>query len=408
MLSTPGGGSEAAPSAAPPPRAEEEAAPCEEHGGSETGGGAASSLGLASSRRAVSSPLSFSVPCSLSRSLAARGRAWRTRPLEGDSGRVPTTRSRWSMLRTRRQGGAWRTRPLEGERGRTVTCNPMEFDGGLAGTAPAGAAATTGTAETVGMGELLNAAMSKALGSLVLMTDADRGVAPSSGDSWQACGRTFTAEAERVSFTEKEAGEKLCFCGSGVKEWEREAAAGVAASVFTGAPRAEHAPARAGVGRSAMRTGLLACDGGSAPAPPRSDEGVRVRVPLPGVGETSHFGGATALGLAPACGSPTDGGADDGSRATSSWRWDRNARRQLGLEMPMSTRSASDKLPSTLPLMSFSRRQSMASDGNATEAAHDTTSSAVHSESLDGCWRGGAQGLVGREAGAAAGGHGEA
>lgn len=45
----------------------------------------------------------------------------------------------------------------------------------------------------------------------------------------------------------------------------------------------------------------------------------------------------------------------------------------------------------------------MASDGSATEAAHDTTSSAVHSESLDGCWRGGARGLVGREAGGAPG-----
>lgn len=163
------------------------------------------------------------------------------------------------MLRTRRQGGAWRTRPLEGERGRTVTCRPMEFVGGLAATAPAGAAATTGTAETVGMGELVTAAMNRAPGSLVLMTDADRGVAPAgSGDSWQACGRTFTAEAERVSFTEQAAGEKLGFCGSGVKEWEREAAAGVAASVFATGPRAEQAPARAGVGRSARRTGLLA------------------------------------------------------------------------------------------------------------------------------------------------------
>lgn len=120
--------------------------------------------------------------------------------------------------------------------------------------------------------------------------DDDRGVwlmLPAIEDSW----RIFAAEADRggliVVLMEHAGGEPAGFCGNGVHDWVAHCAVQTVTLVqlvaFTGVVtlvkdtlRAEHEPARIGVGISPKRSGLLA-RGSSAPAQLRGADSVRCR-----------------------------------------------------------------------------------------------------------------------------------
>lgn len=136
------------------------------------------------------------------------------RPLEGVSG-LELTDPMWSelrTLRTRREGGAWRTRPLEGERGLIVICNG--FTGGRAKTEPAGAAVTTGTAETIGLtivsDDGIQIVVEEGILDVVRMHEADRGARAKAGESSV---RTRTAEDERDGSVRDDG-----VCGIGVND----------------------------------------------------------------------------------------------------------------------------------------------------------------------------------------------
>jgi len=110
--------------------------------------------------------------------------------------------------------------------------------GGLAATAPAGAAAMTGTVETVVSGGLQKTGVWYSI-LVVRMHEEDRGVAVS-------CVRILIADIDRVVFMVHPGGENAGFCGSGVKEHFVCRGALVSETL-----RAVQEPARTGVGTSA-------------------------------------------------------------------------------------------------------------------------------------------------------------